>query len=108
MAGAPRARRRPGVARAIDRLLPGQRHARGLLRAAAEPGGIRGLRVQPHRAKLRRDPLRGHFYDALFQAVTGDAATRSARFMKGIQEVLETRAGHYYEYLLARYLRSRG
>ena len=49
-----------------------------------------------------------YFYDALFQAVTGDAATRSARFMKGIQEVLETRAGHYYEYLLARYLRSRG
>jgi conflict system STAND superfamily ATPase len=49
-----------------------------------------------------------YFYDALFQAVSGDAATRSARFMKGIQEVLETRAGHYYEYLLARYLRSHG
>jgi Novel STAND NTPase 1 len=49
-----------------------------------------------------------YFYDALFQAVTGDAATRSARFVKSIQEVLETRAGHYYEHLMARYLRSRG
>jgi hypothetical protein len=49
-----------------------------------------------------------YFYDALLQAVTGDAATRSARFAKSIQEVLETRAGHYYEHLMARYLRSRG
>ncbi len=49
-----------------------------------------------------------YFYDALLQAVTGDPATRSARFAKGIQEVLETRAGHYYEHLMARYLRPRG
>jgi hypothetical protein len=49
-----------------------------------------------------------YFYDALLQAVTGDPATRSARFAKSIQEVLETRAGHYYEYQMARYLRSRG
>ena len=49
-----------------------------------------------------------YFYDALFQAVTGDAATRSARFAKSIQEVLETHAGNYYEYQMARYLRSRG
>jgi hypothetical protein len=49
-----------------------------------------------------------YFYDALLQAVTGDPATRSARFAKSIQEVLETRAGHFYEYLMARYLRSRG
>jgi len=49
-----------------------------------------------------------YFYDALLQAVTGDAATRSARFAKSIQEVLETRAGHFYEYQMARYLRSRG
>jgi len=49
-----------------------------------------------------------YFYDALLQAVTGDAATRSARFAKSIQEVLETRAGHYYEHLMARYLRSNG
>jgi lipoprotein NlpI len=58
---------------------------------------------------LSYDEIRceAYFYDALFQAVTGDAATRSARFAKSIQEVLETRAGHYYEYLMARYLRSR-
>jgi lipoprotein NlpI len=49
-----------------------------------------------------------YFYDALFQAVTGDPASRSARFAKSIQEVLETRAGHFYEHLMARYLRSRG
>jgi hypothetical protein len=49
-----------------------------------------------------------YFYDALLQAVTGDAATRSARFARSIREVLETRAGHSYEYLMARYLRSRG
>jgi hypothetical protein len=49
-----------------------------------------------------------YFYDALFQAVTGDPATRSARFAQAIQRVLETRAGHLLEYLMARYLRSRG
>jgi hypothetical protein len=49
-----------------------------------------------------------YFYDALLQQLTGDPATRSARFVKSLQEVLETRAGHYYEYLMARYyLRSR-
>jgi len=59
---------------------------------------------------LSYDEIRceAYFYDALLQAVTGDAATRSTRFAKSIQEVLETRAGHYYEYLMARYLRSRG
>jgi hypothetical protein len=63
-----------------------------------------------NRIGLSYDEIRceGYFYDALLQAVTGDAATRSARFAKGIQEVLETRAGHYYEHLMARYLRSRG
>jgi hypothetical protein len=63
-----------------------------------------------NRIGLSYDEIRceGYFYDALFQAVTGDAATRSTRFAKSIQEVLETRAGHYYEYLMARYLRSRG
>jgi hypothetical protein len=63
-----------------------------------------------NRIGLSYDEIRceGYFYDALFQAVTGDATTRSARFVKSIQEVLETRAGHYYEYLMARYLRSRG
>ena len=63
-----------------------------------------------NRIGLSYDEIRceGYFYDALFQAVTGDAGTRSARFAKSIQEVLETRAGHYYEYLMARYLRSRG
>jgi len=49
-----------------------------------------------------------YFYDALFQAVTGDPATRSARFAQAIQRVLETRAGHFLEYLMARYLRSHG
>ena len=63
-----------------------------------------------NRIGLSYDEIRceAYFYDALLQAVTGDAATRSARFAKGIQEVLETRAGHYYEHLMARYLRSRG
>jgi hypothetical protein len=63
-----------------------------------------------NRIGLSYDEIRceAYFYDALFQAVTGDATTRSARFMKSIQEVLETRAGNYYEYLMARYLRSRG
>jgi hypothetical protein len=63
-----------------------------------------------NRIGLSYDEIRceAYFYDALFQAVTGDAATRSARFAKSIQEVLETRAGHYYEYLMARYLRSHG
>jgi len=63
-----------------------------------------------NRIGLSYDEIRcdAFFYDALFQAVTGDAASRSARFMKRIQEVLETRAGHYYEHLMARYLRSRG
>src|SRR5215468_2713045 len=63
-----------------------------------------------NRIGLSYDEIRceAYFYDALLQAVTGDAATRSARFAKGIQEVLETRAGHYYEHLVARYLRSRG
>ncbi len=63
-----------------------------------------------NRIGLSYDEIRcdAFFYDALLQAVTGDAASRSARFMKRIQEVLETRAGHYYEHLMARYLRSRG
>jgi len=63
-----------------------------------------------NRIGLSYDEIRceAYFYDALLQAVTGDAATRSARFAKSIQEVLETRAGHYYEHLMARYLRSRG
>jgi len=63
-----------------------------------------------NRIGLSYDEIRceAYFYDALLQAVTGDAASRSARFMKRIQEVLETRAGHYYEHLMARYLRSRG
>jgi hypothetical protein len=63
-----------------------------------------------NRIGLSYDEIRceGYFYDALLQAVTGDAVTRSARLAKIIQEVLETRAGHYYEYLMARYLRSRG
>jgi Novel STAND NTPase 1 len=49
-----------------------------------------------------------HFYDALLQAVTGDPATRSARFTQAIQHVLEVGHGGIYEYLMARYLRSRG
>jgi lipoprotein NlpI len=49
-----------------------------------------------------------YFYDALLQAVTGDPATRSARFMQAIQRVLEVGHGDIYEYLMARYLRSRG
>jgi hypothetical protein len=49
-----------------------------------------------------------YFYDALLQAVTGDPGTRSARFAQSIQRVLETRAGHFLEYLMARYLRSHG
>jgi hypothetical protein len=49
-----------------------------------------------------------HFYDALLQAVTGDPATRSARFTQAIQRVLEVGHGAIYEYLMARYLRSRG
>jgi hypothetical protein len=63
-----------------------------------------------NRIGLSYDEIRcdAFFYDALLQAVTGDAASRSARFMKRIQEVLETRAGHYYEHLMARYLRSHG
>jgi hypothetical protein len=63
-----------------------------------------------NRIGLSYDEIRceAYFYDALLQAVTGDAATRSARFTKSIREVLETRAGHSYEYLMARYLRSRG
>jgi DNA-binding transcriptional MerR regulator len=49
-----------------------------------------------------------HFYDALLQAVTDDPATRSARFTQAIQRVLEVGHGGIYEYLMARYLRSRG
>jgi hypothetical protein len=49
-----------------------------------------------------------HFYDALLQAVTDDPATRSARFTQAIQRVLEVGHGAIYEYLMARYLRSRG
>ena len=107
MVDAPQARRLPGVARAIDRLLPGECHARRILHAAAQPPfEASGL----NRIGQSYDEIRceAYFYDALLQAVTGDAATRSARFAKGIQEVLETRAGHYYEHLMARYLRSRG
>jgi hypothetical protein len=49
-----------------------------------------------------------YFYHALLQAVTGDPATRAARFARAIQRVLETGRGDYYEYLMALYLRSRG
>jgi hypothetical protein len=49
-----------------------------------------------------------YFYDALLQKVTGDPATRSARFAQSIQRVLETGRGDIYEYLMALYLRSRG
>jgi hypothetical protein len=49
-----------------------------------------------------------HFYDALLQAVTGDPATRSARFAQAIQRVLEVGHGDIYEYLMALYLRSGG
>jgi hypothetical protein len=49
-----------------------------------------------------------YFYDALLQAVTGEPATRSARFTQAIQRVLEVGHGDIYEYLMARYLRSRG
>ncbi|HVI65000.1 MAG TPA: hypothetical protein VM910_20805 [Bradyrhizobium sp.] len=47
-----------------------------------------------------------YFYDALLQAVTGDPATRSARFAKSIQDVLEKGRGDYFEYTMALYLRS--
>jgi hypothetical protein len=72
-------------------------------REAFEDSGLN--RIGPSYDEMRCE---AYFYDALLQAVTGDPATRSARFAKSIQEVLETRAGHYYEHLMARYLRSRG
>ena len=46
-----------------------------------------------------------YFYHALLQAVTGDPATRSARFAQAIQDVLEKGRGNYFEYLMALYLR---
>jgi lipoprotein NlpI len=49
-----------------------------------------------------------YFYDALLQEITGEPATRSARFTQAIQRVLEVGHGDIYEYLMARYLRSRG
>jgi hypothetical protein len=46
-----------------------------------------------------------YFYHALLQAVTGEPATRSARFAQAIQDVLEKGRGNYFEYLIALYLR---
>jgi hypothetical protein len=47
------------------------------------------------------------FYDALLQEVTGDPATRSTRYAQALTRVLEVGHGDQYEYLMARYLRSR-
>lgn len=46
------------------------------------------------------------FYDALLQNVTGDPASRSARFAQALGQVLEVGRGNMYEYLMARYLHS--
>ena len=48
-----------------------------------------------------------YFYHALLQAVTGEPATRSARFAQAIEDVLEKGRGNYFEYLMALYLRPR-
>jgi hypothetical protein len=63
-----------------------------------------------NRIGLSYDDMRceAYFYDALLQAVTGDPATRSARFAQAIQRAIEVGHGNLSEYLMARYLRSRG
>jgi hypothetical protein len=48
-----------------------------------------------------------YFYDALLQEVTGESATRSTRYAQALGRVLEVGHGDQYEYLMARYLRSR-
>jgi lipoprotein NlpI len=70
-------------------------------RAAFESSGL-------NRIGMGYDEIRceAYFYDALLQAVTGDPATRSARFTQKIQLALEVGHGAIYEYLLARYLLS--
>ena len=59
------------------------------------------------RTGMSYDDIRceAYFYDALLQAVTGDPATRSARFAQAIQRVLEVGHGDIFEYLMALYLR---
>jgi hypothetical protein len=60
------------------------------------------------RTGISYDDIRceAYFYDALLQAVTGDPATRSARFTHAIQRVVEVGHGDIFEYLMALYLRA--
>jgi thioredoxin-like negative regulator of GroEL len=62
------------------------------------------------RTGMSYDDIRceAYFYDGLLQSVTGDPATRSARFAQAMQRVLEVGHGDIFEYLMARYLRSHG
>ncbi len=59
-------------------------------------------------AELTYDGMRceAYFYEALLQSVSGEPATRSARYAQALERVLEMGRGDQYEYLMAMYLRS--
>jgi hypothetical protein len=63
--------------------------------------GIHGLTFEGMRCEA-------NFYDALLQHVTGEPATRAERYSQTLGRVLEVGHGNMYEYVMARYLRSRG
>lgn len=48
-----------------------------------------------------------YFYDALFQSVNGNPADRSSILVNGLKKVLATDYYIYYEYKMARYLKSK-
>jgi hypothetical protein len=62
--------------------------------------GVSGLSYEGMRCEA-------YFYDALLQDVTGEPATRAARYAQALERVLEVGHGNMYEYAMAQYLHSR-